>query len=121
MLMHVHKIQRMALALTFLEQYYKDRDELLIHIVGVTGDDISFVNVENKEQSKQWMHTHSPNKLKKFKQTFACQKADGNCFLGQERSADVGSHATRDHNNITNVLRNTKKTVRPFRKKGVEC
>jgi hypothetical protein len=27
------------------------------------------------------MHTHSPNKPKKFKQTLpACQKADGNCF-----------------------------------------
>jgi hypothetical protein len=29
------------------------------------------VIVETKEQSKQWMHTHSPNKLKKFKQTSA--------------------------------------------------
>jgi hypothetical protein len=28
-----------------------------------------FVNDETKEQSKQWMHTHSPNKLNKFKQT----------------------------------------------------
>jgi hypothetical protein len=42
------------------------------------------VNVETKEQSKQWMHTHSPNKPKRFKQTSVCQKADGNCFLGQE-------------------------------------
>jgi hypothetical protein len=49
------------------------------------------VNVETKEQSKQWMHTHSPIKQKKFKQTLsACQKADGNCFLGQEKSADGG-------------------------------
>jgi hypothetical protein len=32
------------------------------------------------------MHTHLPNKPKKYKQTlFACQKADGNCFLGQDR------------------------------------
>jgi hypothetical protein len=31
------------------------------------------------------MHTHSTNKLKKFKQTNVCQKADGNCFLGQKR------------------------------------
>jgi hypothetical protein len=46
------------------------------------------VNVGNKEQSKQWMHTYSPNKLKKYKQTLsAYQKADGNCFSGQERSA----------------------------------
>jgi hypothetical protein len=27
------------------------------------------VNVETKEQSKQWMHTHSPDKPKQFKQT----------------------------------------------------
>jgi hypothetical protein len=27
------------------------------------------VNVEDKQQSKQWIHIHSPNKLKKFKQT----------------------------------------------------
>jgi hypothetical protein len=44
---------------------------------------------------------NSPNKLKNFKQTLsACQKANGNCFLGQERSADGGIHATKDHNNV---------------------
>jgi hypothetical protein len=32
------------------------------------------VNVETKEQSKQWMHTHSPNKPKKFKQTLSARK-----------------------------------------------
>jgi hypothetical protein len=37
----------------------------------VTGDEtwVQFVTTEKKEQSKQWMHTHSPNKHKKFKQT----------------------------------------------------
>jgi hypothetical protein len=50
---------------------------------------VSFVNVETKEQSKEWMHSHSPNKPKTFKQTCACQKADGKYFLGQERSAMV--------------------------------
>jgi acyl-CoA thioesterase len=37
----------------------------------VTSDEtwVSFMNIETKEQSKQWMHTHSSNKLKKFKQT----------------------------------------------------
>jgi histone-lysine N-methyltransferase SETMAR len=29
------------------------------------------VNVETKEQSKQWMHTHSPNRPEKFKQMSA--------------------------------------------------
>jgi hypothetical protein len=66
------------------------------------------VNVETKEQSKQWMQTHSPNKPKKFKHTSACQKAEGNCFLGQKRSADGGIHPKRDHNNIRSALRNTK-------------
>jgi transposase len=69
MLMDAHKMQRKTSALTFLERYHKDGDELLDYIV--TGEEtwVSFVNVETKEQSKQRMHTHSPNKLKKFKQT----------------------------------------------------
>jgi hypothetical protein len=67
------------------------------------------VNVETEEQSKQWMHTHSPSKTKKLKQTSACQNADSNCFLEQQRSADGGIHVTRDHNNVRSVLRNTKK------------
>jgi hypothetical protein len=74
MLTGVHKTQRMALALTFfLERYHKDGNEFLSHSIQVTGDEtcISFVNVEIKQQSKQWMHTHSPNKLKKFKQISA--------------------------------------------------
>jgi histone-lysine N-methyltransferase SETMAR len=32
------------------------------------------VNVETKEQSKQWMHTHSPKKPKEFKQTLSVRK-----------------------------------------------
>jgi hypothetical protein len=62
------------------------------------------LSVETKEQSKQWIHTHSPKKPKKFKQTSAYQKADANCLLEQERSADCGIHATRDHNNVRSVL-----------------
>jgi hypothetical protein len=70
MLTDAHKIQRMALTLNFLERYHKDGDEFLNHIIRVTIGVTwaSFVNVETKEQSKQWMHTHSPNKPKKFKQ-----------------------------------------------------
>jgi hypothetical protein len=60
---------------------------------------------KKKEQSYLWMQIHSPNKPKKFKQTMSTsQKADGNCFLGQERSADGEICATRDHNNIRSVL-----------------
>jgi hypothetical protein len=29
------------------------------------------MNVETEEQFKQWMHTHSPHKPKRFKQTSA--------------------------------------------------
>jgi transposase len=65
MLTSAHKTQRIASDLTRLERYHKDGDEFLSHIARVTGGEIwvSFVNVETKEQSKQWMHTHSLNKL----------------------------------------------------------
>jgi hypothetical protein len=63
------------------------------------------VNAETKEQSRQWMHNAFTNKLKKFKQTPVCQKADGNHFVEQERSADVEIHATRDYNNFTNAAK----------------
>jgi hypothetical protein len=98
------QMQRMALTLS--EPYYKDGDKFIKHIVYVTADEtwISFVNVETKEQSKQWMHTHSPDKLKRFEQTSACQKADGNCAVG-------GIHATRDYSNVRSLLRSTKKTA----------
>jgi hypothetical protein len=43
------------------------------------------LKTKSSQQSKQWMHTHSSNKPKKFKQTLsACQKVGGNCFLGQD-------------------------------------
>jgi hypothetical protein len=51
MLTGVHKMKRMASALTFLELYHKDGHEFLNRIVQVTGDEtwVSFVNVETKE------------------------------------------------------------------------
>jgi hypothetical protein len=108
MLTGAHRKQRIASALTFFERYHKHGDEFLNHIIRVTGDEtwVSFVNVKTKEHSKHWTHTLSTNKKpKKFKQMLsACQKAAGNCFLGQESSADGGIHATRDHNNIRSVL-----------------
>jgi hypothetical protein len=64
MLTCAQKMLRKASALTFLERYHKDGDKFLTHIVQVTGDEtwVTFVNAETKEQSKQWTHTHSPNK-----------------------------------------------------------
>jgi hypothetical protein len=41
--------------------------------------------------------------------TNVCQKADGNCFLGQERRADGGIHEIGDYN-ISSVLKSTKKS-----------
>jgi hypothetical protein len=59
----------MVSALTFLQRHHEDGDEFLSHIVRVTADEtwVSFVNAETREQSKQWMHTHSPNKPRVFK------------------------------------------------------
>jgi hypothetical protein len=48
---------------------------------------------------------------KKVETNIVCQKADDNCFLGQEMSADGGIHATRDHNNVRSVWRNTKESA----------
>jgi hypothetical protein len=97
----------------FLEGYHKECN-YFSQSRHVTSDEtlLSFLNAETKEQPKHKRYTHSSNKPKKFKQTSACQKADGNCFLRQKRSADGGIHATRDHNNITSVLWNTKKLYR---------
>jgi hypothetical protein len=57
----------MVSALSFIERYHKDGDRFLNRIV--IGDEnwVSFVNVETQEQSKQWMHTHSPNEPKNLK------------------------------------------------------
>jgi hypothetical protein len=70
MLTGAHQTQRMASALTFVEQYHEDGDKFLNHIIRVIGDEtqISFVNVEI-QSSKSSGCTHSPNEPKKFKQT----------------------------------------------------
>jgi hypothetical protein len=61
MLKGVHKTQRMASALTYLELYHKDSDEFIYHIVRVTGDKtwVSFVNIETKSsQSSGYTDIH---------------------------------------------------------------
>jgi hypothetical protein len=59
-----------------LKRDHEDGDEFLNHSVGVTDDKtwVLFVNVEAKEHSKQWMHTHSQDKMKKFKQTLSARE-----------------------------------------------
>jgi hypothetical protein len=66
-----------------------------------------------KPKSNQTEDAHTFTKQRvEFKQTLsACQKPDGNRFLGQERDADARIHAIRDHSNVRSVFRNTKKTV----------
>jgi histone-lysine N-methyltransferase SETMAR len=75
-----HKPQRIAAALTFLQRYHDEGDEFLDKIV--TGDEtwVKFVNVETKEQSRQWMNTHSQNKPRKFKYSLANRKLMATVF-----------------------------------------
>jgi hypothetical protein len=63
------------------------------------------------------MHTHAPNKLKLLS---AHQKADGSCFLKQERSADGGIH-TRDNSNARSILQNTKKDTQANGNADIQC
>jgi hypothetical protein len=61
----------MALAFVdILERYHHYRDEFVHYIARITCHEtwVSSVNVETKGQSMQRMHTHSPNKPKKFEQ-----------------------------------------------------
>jgi hypothetical protein len=116
-----HTTQGMASALTFLERYHKDGDEFLSNIVRVTGVEIwvSFVNVETRSsQSSGCTHIHQTSRKSLNKP----QETDSICFLSQERGADGGIHATRDHSNVRSVLRNTKEDyLGSFRAKGIEC
>jgi hypothetical protein len=42
------------------------------------------VNVETKEQLKQWMDRHSPNKRKEFKQVLSARKLMAAAFCDTE-------------------------------------
>jgi hypothetical protein len=80
------KMHRMVSALTFLEQHHKGGNEFLNHNVQVAGDEtwVSFVNVKTKDNLKQWMHKHSPNKPKKFKQMLVARKIMETVFPDRE-------------------------------------
>jgi histone-lysine N-methyltransferase SETMAR len=107
MLTGARKTQRMVSALTFLEQYHKDGHEFLSHRTSNRWWNLGLICEcwITKEQSKQWMHTHSPNKPKKFKQTSA-RKLMAPVFWERK-----GVHAPRDQNNVRSVLRKTKKRL----------
>ncbi|GBM48072.1 hypothetical protein AVEN_34396-1 [Araneus ventricosus] len=71
----------MGAALTFLERYHHDGDEFLDKIVTADETWVHYETEETKEQSKQWMHSHSPSrKPVKFKRTFSTQKLCLQCF-----------------------------------------
>jgi RNA:NAD 2'-phosphotransferase (TPT1/KptA family) len=124
MLMGAHKMQRMASVLTFFERYHKNGNEFLNHIVSVRGDEISvsFVNSETKEKSKQWMHAHSPNKLKKFKQILSARKLMASVFRDRKGVLTV-EFMQQGITIILQVYCETlkKNCIRPFRTRGVEC
>jgi histone-lysine N-methyltransferase SETMAR len=75
-----HKIQRMESALTFLQRYWEEGDKFLDRIVTDDETWVQFMNAETKEQSQQWMHTHSANKSKKFQCTLSNKKMMATVF-----------------------------------------
>jgi hypothetical protein len=121
--MGMHKMQKMASILTFLEQYHKNDDEFLNHIVQVTGDEtwVSFVNVESKEQSKQWMHIYSSNKPKKFKQTLFARNLTETVFW--DRKGVMMVEFIQQGATVTSEVfcKTPKNCVEPFRTTCMEC
>jgi O-methyltransferase involved in polyketide biosynthesis len=116
------KCRKWLQLLLTLKQYHKDGDEFLSHIIQVTGDKtwVSFVNVETKEQSKQWMHAHSPNKLKKFKQTSARKLM---AVIFWDRRGMLVEFMKQRTTVTSEVYCKTLKMncIGPFRIEGVEC
>jgi hypothetical protein len=67
-------------------------------------------------------HTFT-KQAEKFKQTSACQKADGYSFLGQDRKGVLMVEFMQQETTVTSevsILRNRKNCIGPFRTKGVE-
>jgi hypothetical protein len=107
-----------------LERYLKDGDEFLNHIVRVTGNEpwVSFVNVETKEQSKQWMHIHQASR-KSSNKLCLCQKTVGISFLDRKGVllVEFVQQGTTIKSEVCCEIQKKKKCVEPFRTKGFEC
>jgi hypothetical protein len=99
--------------LTFLDRYHKDGDEFLSHIVRLADDEtwVSFVNVETKEQSKKWMHTHC-RPARKLKET-----------VFWDRKGVLMVEFMQDRTTITSEVycETLKKLRKAIQKKGLEC
>jgi histone-lysine N-methyltransferase SETMAR len=78
-----HKSKHMGAALAFSEHYHQEGNNFLDQII--TGHEtwVSHIIPESKCLSPEWDHSHSPSKLKKFKQT-STRKVLATVFLGQE-------------------------------------
>jgi hypothetical protein len=122
MLTCAHKTQTSS-ALTLSERYRKHGSEFLNRIVRVTADEIwvSFVNVQTKLQPKKPMHTHLPNKSKKFKYTLSARKLIAAVFWNRKGVLIVefmhqGTTITSEV--YCEALQNW---LEPFRIRDVEC
>jgi hypothetical protein len=81
MLTDERKQKRMGAALSFLERYHREDDELLDHMIAGDGTWVSHYAPESKRQSQEWHHAHSPTKKpQKFKQTCSVAKIMASVF-----------------------------------------
>jgi hypothetical protein len=83
----------------FLERCHEDDDEFLNEIARVTGDEtgVSFVKALDAHTLIKEVENCKETSARKLKVS----------FHGQERRADGEIYAKRNHNHVTNVLRNT--------------
>jgi hypothetical protein len=89
----------------------------------VTSDEtwISFANVETKKHLEPWMHTHPPNKPKKFKQIVFARKLIVTVFW-YRKGVPMVKFVQQGTIVISEVYCKTLKTcVGPFKTKGIEC
>jgi hypothetical protein len=109
-----NKAQRMASAFTFFRVMLQRR-WWISHLHCISNKwliFVSFVNVETKQRSNQWIHTYSPNKLKMLKQTLSARKLIAAVFWDRK-----GVLTTCDQNSAVRcIFQNTKK--RAVHKKG---
>jgi hypothetical protein len=121
MLTDVHKTQRMASALRFLQRYHDEGDVFLDKIV--TGNEtwVKFVNVETKEESRQWLHTHSPNKPRKFKQSLANRKLIATLFWDRKGVLLIEFMEPETTITLETYCKTLKNCAEPLKTKGEEC
>jgi hypothetical protein len=78
------------------------------------------VSAETREQSKQWMHTHSPNKQKKFKLTSARKLMTA--VFWDRKGVLIGEFMHQKTTVMSEVYCETLKScIEPFRSRGMEC